>query len=236
MKKVRKLVILAGGLGTRLAEETALKPKPMVEIGGIPILVHIMNLYAYYGHTDFYIALGYKANCIEDYFKNFKNEWNIKLIDTGLDTLTGERCKIISEHIGNETSFLTYGDGLSDININHLLDFHNKHGKKITISAVHPTARFGELELDGDKVSSFEEKPQLQKGWINGGFFVCEPSFFEYINGNIMLEREPIERAVMESEIRAYKHEGFWQCMDTLRDKQLLEKLWNQDNAPWKYK
>ena len=230
------VIILAGGYGTRLGEITDRIPKPMVEIGGIPIIIHIMNLYAHYGHTDFYIALGYKADCIEDYFKNFKNDWNINLIDTGLDTLTGERCKIISEQIDNETCFLTYGDGLSDININHVLDFHNKHGKKITISAVHPTARFGELELDGDKVSSFEEKPQLQKGWINGGFFVCEPSFFDYITGNIMLEREPIEKAVMESQIRAYKHEGFWQCMDTLRDKQLLEKLWNQDNAPWRYK
>ena len=158
-----KVIILAGGYGTRLGEITNKIPKPMVEIGGIPIIVHIMNIYAYYGHTDFYIALGYKADYIEDYFKNFKTNWNINLIDTGLDTLTGGRCKIISKHTKNEPCFLTYGDGLSNININNLLNFHNKHGRKITISAVHPTARFGELELDGDKVLSFIENPQLQK-------------------------------------------------------------------------
>ena len=229
-----KVIILAGGYGTRLGEVTDLIPKPMVEIGGKPIIVHIMELYANYGHTDFYIALGYKAEVIKNYFNNITTPWNINMIDTGLDTLTGGRCKIISKSIGNETSFLTYGDGLSDININELLKFHKKNQKRITVSAVHPSARFGELDLDGDRVLAFKEKPQLQRGWINGGFFVVEPSFFEYIdNPNVMLEREPIEKATSDSELYAYKHEGFWQCMDTRRDHELLESLWRDNKAPW---
>jgi glucose-1-phosphate cytidylyltransferase len=230
-----KVIILAGGYGTRLGEVTNLIPKPMVQIGGKPIIVHIMELYAQYGHTDFYIALGYKAEVIKKYFNNINTPWNINMIDTGLDTLTGGRCKIISESIGDETSFLTYGDGLADINIDQLLKFHKKNQKLITVSAVHPSARFGELDLDGDRVLAFKEKPQLQRGWINGGFFVVEPDFFNYIdNPNVMLEREPIEKATLDSQLYAYKHEGFWQCMDTRRDHELLEKLWNDNKAPWK--
>ena len=230
-----KVIILAGGYGTRLGEVTDLIPKPMVQIGGKPIIVHIMELYAQYGHTDFYIALGYKAEVIKKYFNNINTPWNINMIDTGLDTLTGGRCKIISESIGDETSFLTYGDGLADINIDQLLKFHKKNQKLITVSAVHPSARFGELDLDGDRVLAFKEKPQLQRGWINGGFFVVEPGFFNYIdNPNVMLEREPIEKATSDAQLYAYKHEGFWQCMDTRRDHELLEKLWNDNKAPWK--
>jgi len=231
-----KTIILAGGYGTRLGDVTDTIPKPMVEIGGIPIIVHIMNHYAHYGHNEFYIALGYKADYIKKYFDNFNSKWDIKLIDTGVDTQTGGRCKIISKEIGNERAFLTYGDGLSDININKLLDFHIANKKIITVSAVHPSARFGELHLEGDRVISFKEKPQLQSGWINGGFFVIEPEFYNFINKqDVMLEREPLEAAAMKSELYAFKHEGFWQCMDTRRDHHLLETLWQSNDAPWKF-
>ena len=231
-----KTIILAGGYGTRLGDVTDTIPKPMVQIGGIPIIVHIMNHYAHYGHNEFYIALGYKADYIKKYFDNFNSKWNIKLIDTGVDTQTGGRCKIISKEIGNERAFLTYGDGLSDININKLLDFHILNKKIITVSAVHPSARFGELHLEGDRVISFKEKPQLQSGWINGGFFVIEPEFYNFINKqDVMLEREPLEEAAMKSELYAFKHEGFWQCMDTRRDHHLLETLWQSNDAPWKF-
>ena len=231
-----KTIILAGGYGTRLGDVTDTIPKPMVEIGGIPIIVHIMNHYAHYGHNEFYIALGYKADYIKKYFDNFNSKWDIKLIDTGVDTQTGGRCKIISKEIGNERAFLTYGDGLSDININKLLDFHISNKKIITVSAVHPSARFGELHLEGDRVISFKEKPQLQSGWINGGFFVIEPEFYNFINKqDVMLEREPLEEAAMKSELYAFKHEGFWQCMDTRRDHHLLETLWQSNDAPWKF-
>ena len=232
-----KVIILAGGFGTRLGEVTDTIPKPMVEIGGKPIIVHIMELYAAYGHTDFLIALGYKAEVIRKYFSENKFNWNISMVDTGLDTMTGGRSKIVSKHVGNETCFLTYGDGLSDINIDKLLKFHKDHKKLATVSAVRPSARFGELDLDGDRVLSFEEKPQLQKGWINGGFFVLEPDFFNYIEGiKIMLEREPLEQASKDSQLFAYRHEGFWQCMDTRRDHELLETLWLEGNPPWKNK
>lgn len=230
-----KVIILAGGFGTRLGEVTDAIPKPMVEIGGKPIIVHIMELYAAYGHTDFLIALGYKAEVIRKYFSENEFNWNISMVDTGLDTMTGGRSKIVSNHVGNETCFLTYGDGLSDINIDKLLRFHKGHKKLATVSAVRPSARFGELDLDGDRVLSFEEKPQLQKGWINGGFFVLEPGFFNYIEGiKIMLEREPLEQASKDSQLFAYRHEGFWQCMDTRRDHELLETLWLEGNPPWK--
>tara|TARA_Y100000816_G_C25962039_1_gene502014 strand:- start:207 stop:908 length:702 start_codon:yes stop_codon:yes gene_type:complete len=230
-----KTVILAGGYGTRLGNVTDTIPKPMVEIGGIPIIVHLMNHYAHYGHKDFYIALGYKADYIIEYFNDFNSKWNINLIDTGIDTQTGGRCKQVLKKIGNEKVFLTYGDGLSDIDINKLLKFHNNNKKVITVSAVHPSARFGELQLNGDRVISFKEKPQLQTGWINGGFFVMEPEFINYIeHDSVMLERQPLDKATYEKELYAYKHEGFWQCMDTRRDHHLLETLWNENNAPWK--
>jgi len=230
-----KTIILAGGYGTRLGNVTDTIPKPMVEIGGIPIIVHIMSHYAFYGHTEFYIALGYKANYMQKYFNNFNSSWKIHLIDTGIDTQTGGRCKIIANKIGNEQAFLTYGDGLSDIDINKLLEFHKKNKKIITVSAVHPSARFGELHLDGERVISFKEKPQLQTGWINGGFFVVEPEFYNYIDTHdVMLERQPLEKATNEKQLYAYKHEGFWQCMDTMRDHHLLETLWTEGEAPWK--
>ena len=232
-----KTILLAGGFGTRLDEVTDSIPKPMVMIGSKPIIVHIMEIYASYGHTDFYLALGYKAEIIRKYFKDNKFDWNITMVDTGLNTMTGGRSKIMSKYVGNETCFLTYGDGLSNIDINLLLNFHKENQKLATVSAVHPSARFGELDLNGDKVISFKEKPQLQKGWINGGFFVLEPKFFDYIDDDqTMLEREPLEKASQESQLFAYKHEGFWQCMDTRRDHQFLENLWMKGNPPWKRK
>ena len=232
-----KVVILAGGLGTRLGEVTEKIPKPMVELDGKPILWHIMKIYSEYGHKDFYIATGYKSEIIEKYFIDNPSDWNVHAIDTGLNTMTGGRAKLISKYIGNEPCFLTYGDGLSNINIDKLLSFHNKNKNIATISAVRPTARFGELYLEGDMVLSFKEKPQLQEGWINGGFFVLEPEFFEYIDGDeTFLEREPIEKVAEERQLIAYKHEGFWQCMDTRRDWELLKSLLEEGIPPWKIK
>lgn len=252
-----KVILLAGGFGTRLAEYTSIIPKPMVPVGGKPILWHIMNMYAKYGHCDFFVALGYKAEVIKEYFLHYRSlnsdftidlttgeikhhqinsvEWKVTLVNTGDTSMTGGRVKRMKEYIGNEPFLLTYGDGLSDINLNELLKFHRNHGKMITMSAVRPTARFGELELGeiGD-VKSFKEKPQLHEGWINGGFFVVEPQFLDLIEGdNTLLEREPLERATQMGELMAYKHEGFWQCMDTKRDQELLEDMWNRGNAPW---
>ena len=232
-----KVIILAGGLGTRLGEVTEKIPKPMVELDGKPILWHIMNLFSEYGHKDFYIATGYKSEVIEKYFADNPSDWNVNAIDTGLNTMTGGRAKLISKYIGNEPCFLTYGDGLSNINIDKLLNFHKKNKKIATISAVRPTARFGELYLEGNMVLSFKEKPQLQDGWINGGFFVLEPEFFNYIDGDeIFLEREPIEKIAEERQLVAYKHEGFWQCMDTRRDCELLKSLLEEAIPPWKIK
>ena len=232
-----KVVILAGGLGTRLGEVTEKIPKPMVELDGKPIIWHIMNLFSEYGHKDFYIATGYKSEVIEKYFADNPSDWNVNAIDTGLNTMTGGRAKLISKYIGNEPCFLTYGDGLSNINIDKLLNFHKKNKKIATISAVRPTARFGELYLEGNMVLSFKEKPQLQDGWINGGFFVLEPEFFNYIDGDeIFLEREPIEKIAEERQLVAYKHEGFWQCMDTRRDWELLKSLLEEGIPPWKIK
>ncbi len=232
-----KVIILAGGFGTRLGEVTEKIPKPMVTLSGKPIIWHIMDLFASYGHKDFYIATGYKEEIISKYFVDNPTDWNVNTINTGLNTMTGGRAKLISKHIGDEPCFLTYGDGLSNINIDKLLDFHIKNNKIATISAVRPTARFGELYLDGDVVLSFKEKPQLQKGWINGGFFVLEPKFFSYIEDHqTMLEREPIEKITEEKEMVAYKHEGFWQCMDTRRDWELLQSLSEEETPPWKKK
>jgi len=251
-----KVIILAGGFGTRLSEYTETIPKPMVSIGGKPILWHIMQRYAHYGHKDFYLALGYKAEIIKKYFLTFgainsdfsldlstgqvKNhntnglDWNINLIDTGKDSMTGGRVKRMQSFIGNEPFMLTYGDGVADINMDALLNFHRNHGKMVTVTAVHPVARFGELDIDGDSVKTFKEKPQLTRGWINGGFFVCQPKFFDLIEGdNTILEAEPLEQAAASGELMAYKHEGFWQCMDTKRDKDLLDKLITSGEARW---
>tara|TARA_Y100000590_G_C15703011_1_gene1007484 strand:+ start:511 stop:1209 length:699 start_codon:yes stop_codon:yes gene_type:complete len=228
-----KVILLAGGLGTRLSEYTDTIPKPMVQIGGKPILWHIMNLYAQYDHNKFFIALGYKGDVIKKYFsKNFKN-WDINLIDTGEKTMTGGRVKRLKKFIGNETCMLTYGDGLADINLDELLAFHKKHGKSVTVSAVRPPARFGLIKMNGDKVTSFKEKAYMEEGWINGGFFIIEPKFFDLIDGDdTYLEKEPMERAVSKGELFAYKHKGFWQCMDTKRDKDILEEIYAK-GAPW---
>lgn len=250
-----KVIILAGGFGTRLSEYTNLIPKPMVSIGGKPILWHIMNTYAHFGHNDFYVALGYKAELIKDYFLNYRalnadftvdlesgdithhqvetNNWKVTLVNTGEDSMTGGRVKRMQSYIGNEPFLLTYGDGVADINLEELLSFHKDHGKMVTVSAVRPAARFGELEMSGNKVSNFQEKPQLHEGWINGGYFVINPEFFELIDGDTtMLEREPLEKATQAGELMAYKHDGFWHCMDTKRDHELLESLWEK-GAPW---
>ncbi len=250
-----KVIILAGGFGTRISEYTDVIPKPMIQIGGRPILWHIMNSYAHFGHKDFYVALGYKSEVIKDYFLNYSSlnsdfsvnlktgvitshnsdaeDWNITLVDTGSNSMTGGRVKRMKSFIGDETFMLTYGDGVSDIDIDELLKFHTNHGKMVSISAVRPAARFGELEIEDSIVKSFQEKPQLQQGWINGGYFVAEPTFFDLIDGDdTMLEREPLEQAATQKQLMAYKHDGFWHCMDTKRDHDLLESLC-LDGAPW---
>ena len=232
-----RVIILAGGFGTRLGEVTDLIPKPMVAVGGKPIIVHLMEHFASYGHTQFHLALGYKANVIEKYFNEHSFQWSINLHDTGLHTATGGRAKKISPSLNGEQCFLTYGDGLSNVDLSELETFHNNHGRLATVTAVHPAARFGELDLDGDRVLSFEEKPQLQTGWINGGFFLLENDFFKYISSDsIMLEREPLESATKDKNLFAFKHDGFWQCMDTRRDHSLLEELYKQGNPPWQKK
>ena len=251
-----KVVILAGGFGTRISEYTDLVPKPMVRIGDRPILWHIMSIFSHYEHNDFFVALGYKAENIKEYFINHhalnsdftinlengdisqyqRNtvSWKVTLIDTGLKSMTGGRVKRMQPYIKDEPFLLTYGDGLSDINIDELVKFHKSHGKMITVTAVRPTARFGELEFDGDMVTEFKEKPQLHEGWINGGFFVVNPEFFELIDDdNTLLERGPLEKAAAMGELMAFKHHGFWQCMDTKRDHELLEGLWGSDKCPW---
>jgi glucose-1-phosphate cytidylyltransferase len=250
-----KVVLLAGGLGTRLAEYTEIIPKPMVKIGGKPILWHIMQTYARFGHNDFYVALGYKAEIVKEYFLNYRSlnsdftvdlasgdvtahqvipvDWRVTLVNTGESSMTGGRVKRMQTFIGNETFLLTYGDGVANIDLDALLAFHRSHGKMITVSAVRPAARFGELEIDGARVSSFIEKPQLHQGWINGGYFVVEPTFFDLIDGdNTFLEREPLEQATKNGELMAYRHDGFWHCMDTKRDHEVLEFLWAK-GAPW---
>ncbi len=251
-----KVIILAGGHGTRLAEETSLRPKPMVEIGGKPILWHIMNSYAAHGFKDFLVACGYKGEVIKEYFHKIflhssdyivdlqdgsvevvnpsRIDWRVGLIDTGLDSMTGGRIRRLQPWTDAATFMVTYGDGLSDVDITALLAFHRAHGRLATVTAVRPPARFGGLNLTGDRVCEFSEKPQTGEGWINGGFFVFEPGVFDYLTGDeSILEREPLERLAAEGELMAFRHPGFWQPMDTLRDKQLLESLWNSGKAPW---
>jgi len=228
-----KCVILAGGKGTRISEYTKLIPKPMIKIGSKPILEHIIKYYMKYGFKDFIIAGGYKYSIIKNYFKKRKNLANIKVINTGISSLTGKRLVELKNEL-TETFMLTYGDGLSDVNLSKLLKFHKKNKKKITVTAVHPPARFGELEINNNLVKTFEEKPQLQKGWINGGFFVVEPQFLKFIgNKNVMLERSPLTKAVKTKNLAAYKHSGFWFCMDTLRDKKVLDTMIKTKKSPW---
>ncbi|MFG4004738.1 glucose-1-phosphate cytidylyltransferase [Flavobacterium aquidurense] len=253
-----KVVILAGGLGTRLSEETVLKPKPMVEIGGMPILWHIMKIYSSYGYNDFVICLGYKGYIVKEYFANYfmhksdvtidlKNNsikvheseaepWTITLVDTGVNSMTGGRIKRIKKHIGNESFLLTYGDGVSDVNITELVTRHKKGGKLCTVTSVQPSGRFGALNLASDnQVNSFLEKPKGDGSWINGGFFVCEPEVFEYIDGDsTTFENEPMQNLAKDGQMLAYLHNGFWKPMDTLRDKIELEASWESNNAAWK--
>jgi len=252
-----KVVILAGGVGTRLTEETEIRPKPMVEIGGRPILWHIMEHYSHYGFNEFVIALGYKGEYIKKYMsdncllhsnltiqmktgniiqhQHERSDWTIDLIDTGMTTLTGGRIKRLAPYLGNTTFMLTWGDGVSNVSLKELLKFHRSHGKLATVTAVRPPARFGHLNFDGDKVINFSEKPQTAEGWINGGFFVLETGIFDYIEGDdTPWERGPMEKLALDGQLMAYKHESFWQCMDTLRDKILLQQLWDSGDPPWK--
>ena len=226
-----KVVILAGGLGTRLSEYTKTIPKPMVLINGKPILERIMNFYAKQGFTNFYIALGYKGNVIKKYFKKKKFNWKINLINTGKNTMTGGRLKRLKKYLKNETFMMTYGDGLSNINLKKLIRFHKKNKKLVTISAVRPPARFGYLKLKGETVSYFKEKSSIDEGWINGGFFVMNYKFLNYIkNDKTYLEKEPLEKITKKKQLSAFKHNGFWQCMDTLRDKENIEKILKKKN------
>ena len=221
-----KIVILAGGFGTRISEYTKTIPKPMIKINQKPIIVHIMEHYAKYGFNSFYIALGYKGSVIKSYFKNKKFKWDINLVDTGLKTMTGGRLKRLKKMLGNETFLMTYGDGLSDVNLSKLLKFHKTNKKLVTLTAVRPPARFGAIKLNGNKVKTFKEKNKMDEGWINGGFFVIEPEFLNLIkNDETFLEREPLEKASSQSQLMAFKHKGFWQCMDTKRDKDKLEEI-----------
>ena len=251
-----KVVILAGGLGTRLSEYTDMIPKPMVNIGGRPILWHIMRSYAHYGNKDFYLALGYKAELIKEYFLHYRSlnadftvdlssgvvephqidntDWRVTLVHTGLESMTGGRVKRLKSFIGNEPFMLTYGDGVADIDLDELLKFHKSHGKMVTVSAVHPGARFGELDIQGEKVNFFREKPQTTQGWVNGGYFICEPEIFDLIDDDLTIfEKEPLEKVSKMGELIPYLLEWFWQCMDTKRDRDHLEDLWQSGDAPW---
>jgi glucose-1-phosphate cytidylyltransferase len=252
-----KAVILCGGLGSRLAEETEIKPKPMVEIGGRPILWHILKCYAHYGFKEHILALGYKGDVIKQFFLDYyhlsgsltvylgkgqaiahdgdRENWTVHLVDTGTQTQTGGRIKRLTELIGKETFMLTYGDGVCNVDLRKLLEFHRAHGKLATVTAVRPPARFGGLVFDGDLVREFTEKPQIGEGWINGGFFVIEPQVLDYIEGDdTVFERGPLEQLAQDRQLVAYRHDDFWQCMDTLRDARLLESLWQAGRAPWK--
>ena len=230
-----KCVILAGGYGTRISEESHLKPKPMIEIGGKPILWHIMKIYSNYDINEFVICCGYKGEKIKEYFSNTNSApWNVELVDTGLDTMTGGRLKRIQNHIDG-TFCATYGDGLSDIDINNLISFHREKKSVATLTAAHPPERFGILSINGDYVTEFHEKHSGESSWINGGFFVFEPEIFDYIhNDSTVLEKSPLETLAKENKLTAFKHNGFWYAMDTLREKKYLEKLWDNNQAPWK--
>ena len=230
-----KAVILAGGYGTRISEESSLKPKPMIEIGGKPILWHILKIYSNYGINEFIICCGYKGNKIKEYFGNIDSTlWDVELVDTGLHTMTGGRLKRIQDHI-DDTFCVTYGDGLSDININNLISFHREKKSLATLTAIHPPERFGVLNLSGDYVTEFHEKHSGESSWINGGFFVFEPGIFDYLrDDSTVLEKAPLETLAKEKKLSAFKHDGFWYSMDTLRDKKDLENLWSSNKAPWK--
>jgi glucose-1-phosphate cytidylyltransferase len=253
-----KLVILAGGHGTRLAERTDLVPKPMVEIGGRPMLWHIMKVFAHQGFTDFIVALGYKGEYIKEFFLNYKNlqsdltidlgsgeiqlhpnsvpdNWTVTLVDTGADVMTGGRIRRLRPYIEDESFMMTYGDGIADIDLKKLVEFHKQKGVKATLTAVHPKAHYGELDLEDDLVAHFMEKPNFRTSWINGGFMVLEPSVIDLIDGDsTVFEREPLENLSQNRELAAYKHPGFWQCMDTLRDVRYLNSLWDSGSAPWR--
>ncbi len=253
-----KVVLLAGGFGTRISEESHLKPKPMIEIGDQPILWHIMKHYSSYGYNEFVICAGYKQHLIKQYFadyylhrsditfdfsnggemtihNNVSEPWKVTVVDTGLNTMTGGRVKRVQPYIGSEPFMLTYGDGVSDVDIGKLVEFHKSHGKMVTMTAIQPEGRFGVLDLDGNSVKAFREKSQEDMGYINGGFMVVQPEIFNYIEGDsTIFEREPLEAAANKGELLAFRHDGFWQCMDTQRDKQKLEELWASGNAPWR--
>ena len=254
-----KVLLLAGGFGTRLSEETDIRPKPMVEIGGRPILWHIMKIYSYYGFNEFVILLGYKGYYIKEYFANYflhqsdvtidissgdmevlnnsSEPWKVTLLDTGLESMTGGRIKRAQKFVGNETFMLTYGDGVANIDINKLVDFHRSHGKAMTMTSAQPEGRFGALNInEHNQVTSFLEKPKGEGGWINAGFFVCEPKVFDYITDgdSTVFEQSPLQDLAKDGEIFTYKHEGFWKPMDTLRDKLQLQKMWETKQAPWK--
>jgi glucose-1-phosphate cytidylyltransferase len=252
-----KVVILAGGHGSRLAEETTVRPKPMVEIGGLPILWHIMKIFDHFGFKEFVIALGYKGDVIKNYFEHYVKhnshisydfktglveytdnealDWKVDLIETGQKTLTGGRVKRLQPFLKNDTFLVAYGDGVTDMDIGELIKFHRAHGKLATLTAVHPPARFGHVQFDGDRVREFSEKPQTAEGWINGGFFVFEPQVLDYIDGDHSdLSGEPLERLARDGQLMAFKHDSYWQCMDTLREKFILESLWETDHAPWR--
>lgn len=254
-----KVVILAGGYGTRISEESHLRPKPMIEIGGYPILWHIMKLYSHYGFNEFIICCGYKGYMIKEYFADYylhssdvtfdfsknnemtihSNEaepWKVTLVNTGIDTMTGGRLKRVEKYIGNETFMLTYGDGVSDVNIEELFKYHKKNKKTVTLTSIQPGGRFGVLDIDHEnRIESFQEKAKEDGGWINGGYMVMEPDIFKYIdNDETILERYPLEVIAKEKNLIAYKHDGFWQCMDTQRDKELLDNMWKNNNAKWK--
>ncbi len=252
-----KTVILCGGLGTRLAEETQLRPKPMVEIGGRPILWHIMKIYERHGFTDFTLALGYRGDMIKDYFLNYHarqsdlcvdlksgsvtysnataEDWRVSMIDTGANTMTGGRLLRLKRQLaGNGTFLFTYGDGVSDVNITALLDYHRRHGRLATVTAVRPSARFGGVHIEAGRVSHFKEKPQSGEGWINGGFFALEPGVFDYLTDDgTVLEQSPLESLARDGQLMAYEHEGYWQCMDTIRDRDALQAHWNSGRVPW---